>query len=65
MIEVICESPLTFQAIIIWRDELNEGQILLRDIIDLDASYSGPEVKNNKIAKAVNLARNRTWFTST
>ena len=44
------ESPLTFQAIIIWRDELNEGQILLRDIIDLDASYSGPEIKNNKIA---------------
>ena len=50
MIEGLCESPLTFQAIIIWRDELNEGQILLRDIIDLDASYSGPEVKNNKIA---------------
>ena len=50
MIEGLCESPLTFQAIIIWRDELNEGQILLRDIIDLDASYSGPEIKNNKIA---------------
>ena len=50
MIEGLCESPLTFQAIIIWRDELNEGQILLRDIIDLDASYSGPETKNNKIA---------------
>ena len=49
MIEGLCESPLTFQAIIIWRDELNEGQILLRDIIDLDASYSGPETKNNKI----------------
>ena len=49
MIEGLCESPLTFQAIIIWRDELNEGQILLRDIIDLDASYSGPEIKNNKI----------------
>ena len=48
MIEGLCESPLTFQAIIIWRDELNEGQILLRDIIDLDASYSGPEIKNNK-----------------
>ena len=50
MIEGLCESPLTFQAIIIWRDELNEGQILLRDIIDLDASYSGSEIKNNKIA---------------
>ena len=36
MIAGLCESPLTFQAIIIWRDELNEGKILLRDIIDLD-----------------------------
>jgi len=34
MIAGLCESPLTFQAIIIWRDELNEGKILLRDIID-------------------------------
>ncbi|MDO9125649.1 MAG: RNA polymerase sigma factor region1.1 domain-containing protein, partial [Parvibaculum sp.] len=33
MIAGLCESPLTFQAIIIWRDELNEGKILLRDII--------------------------------
>ncbi len=43
MIAGLCESPLTFQAIIIWRDELNEGGILLRDIIDLEASYAGPE----------------------
>jgi RNA polymerase primary sigma factor len=42
MIGGLCESPLTFQAIIIWRDELNEGRILLRDIIDLEATYSGP-----------------------
>ncbi|MEN3347313.1 MAG: polymerase primary sigma factor, partial [Bradyrhizobium sp.] len=35
MIAGLCESPLTFQAIIIWRDELNEGKIFLRDIIDL------------------------------
>ncbi len=42
MIGGLCESPLTFQAIIIWRDELNEGKILLRDIIDLEATYSGP-----------------------
>jgi len=42
MIAGLCESPLTFQAIIIWRDELNEGKILLRDIIDLEATYAGP-----------------------
>ena len=45
MIAGLCESPLTFQAIIIWRDELNEGKILLRDIIDLEATYEGPEAK--------------------
>ncbi|MFV0368727.1 MAG: RNA polymerase sigma factor RpoD [Hyphomicrobiaceae bacterium] len=45
MIAGLCESPLTFQAIIIWRDELNEGKILLRDIIDLEATYEGPDAK--------------------
>ncbi|MEE8632857.1 MAG: RNA polymerase sigma factor RpoD, partial [Methyloceanibacter sp.] len=45
MIAGLCESPLTFQAIIIWRDELNDGRILLRDIIDLDATYAGPDAK--------------------
>jgi RNA polymerase primary sigma factor len=45
MIQGLCESPLTFQAIIIWRDELNEGKILLRDIIDLEATYAGPDAK--------------------
>ena len=45
MIAGLCESPLTFQAVIIWRDELNQGKVLLRDIIDLDATYSGPDAK--------------------
>ena len=45
MIAGLCESPLTFQAIIIWRDELNEGKVFLRDIIDLDATYGGPDAK--------------------
>ncbi|HEY2227082.1 MAG TPA: RNA polymerase sigma factor RpoD [Xanthobacteraceae bacterium] len=45
MIAGLCESPLTFQAIIIWRDELNEGKILLRDIIDLEATYAGPDAR--------------------
>ncbi len=45
MIAGLCESPLTFQAIIIWRDELNEGKALLRDIIDLEATYAGPDAK--------------------
>jgi RNA polymerase primary sigma factor len=39
MIGGICESPLTIRAIIAWRDQLNLNKMLLRDIIDLDASY--------------------------
>ena len=49
MIAGLCECPLTFQAIIIWRDELAEGKILLRDIIDLEATYAGPDAKNAPI----------------
>ncbi len=45
MIAGLCESPLTFQAIIIWRDELNDGKVFLRDIIDLEATYAGPDAK--------------------
>ena len=45
MMRGLCESPLTFQAIIIWRDQLNDGDILLRDIIDLEATYSGPDAQ--------------------
>ena len=39
MIAGLCESPLTFQAITIWRDELLEEEIMLRDVIDLDATF--------------------------
>ncbi len=45
MIAGLCESPLTFQAIIIWREELNEGRTLLREIIDLETTFAGPEAK--------------------
>ncbi|MCW2272992.1 RNA polymerase sigma factor RpoD [Rhodoblastus acidophilus] len=45
MIAGLCESPLTFQAIIIWRDELVDSKVLLREIIDLEATYAGPEGK--------------------
>ena len=45
MIAGLCESPLTFQAIIIWRDELVENKVLLREIIDLEATYAGPDGK--------------------
>src|ERR1700677_2911339 len=44
MIGALCESPLTFEALTVWRDGLNEGKVLLRDIIDLEAMYgAGPD----------------------
>jgi RNA polymerase primary sigma factor len=47
MIGALCESPLTFEALTVWRDELNEGKVLLRDIIDLEAMYGGgPDAQN-------------------
>src|SRR5215831_18343967 len=53
MIAGLCESPLTFQAIIIWRDELNEGKVFPRDIIDLEATYAGPDAKGMPAAPAL------------
>ncbi|WP_166015681.1 MULTISPECIES: RNA polymerase sigma factor RpoD [Chelativorans] len=58
MIAGLCESPLTFQALIIWREELNDGKILLREIIDLEATYAGPEGKQAPvIARPEDVAR--------
>ncbi len=43
VLEALCESPLTMRAVIGWRDAIREGRVLLRDIIDLDATYEqGP-----------------------
>ncbi len=49
MIAGLCESPLTFQAVIIWRDELSEGKVFLRDIIDLEATYAGPDAQKMQV----------------
>ena len=62
MIKGLCESALTFEAIMVWREELEEGRILLRDIIDLDTTYnkaigniqvdrSGEAVRREKIER--------------
>lgn len=53
MISGLCESPLTFQAVIIWRDELNEGKVFLRDIIDLEATYAGPDAKQMQVPTVI------------
>ncbi|PQA85635.1 RNA polymerase sigma factor RpoD [Hyphococcus luteus] len=58
MIKALCESSLTFEAITVWRDELQEGRVLLRDIIDLDATYGGgpesrPDMTQPEVAERV------------
>ena len=58
MIAGLCESPLTFQAIIIWRDELNEAKILLREIIDLEATYACPDTKQTLIVERIDEEAN-------
>ena len=53
MIGGICESPLTMRAIVSWQDEIKKGSILLRDIIDLEASLgTGPAGANANAANA-------------
>jgi len=44
MIGGLCENPLTVRALMLWRDALNEGKMLLRDIIDLDATYASTAI---------------------
>src|SRR6185295_16977857 len=55
MIGGICESPLTVRALLLWRDALNENKMLLRDIIDLDATYGSAvlDEAEAEIAKAL------------
>ncbi|MBI1360218.1 MAG: RNA polymerase sigma factor RpoD, partial [Alphaproteobacteria bacterium] len=52
MIRGLCESPLTFEAIMVWRQELTDERVLLRDIIDLEATYAaahGGIVDNSQV----------------
>ncbi len=60
MILGLCESPLTFQAITIWRDELLSEDILLRDVIDLETTFGDQmgeeEGEGAPVAEAANVA---------
>ncbi|SMO47216.1 RNA polymerase primary sigma factor [Thalassovita litoralis] len=58
MIAGLCESPLTFQAITIWRDELLSEDILLRDVIDLEATFGNQMDGDDDDAPVVGEAAN-------
>jgi RNA polymerase primary sigma factor len=45
MLAGLCDSPLTFAALAIWRNELNEGKVYLRDIVELDTTHADPEAE--------------------
>ena len=51
MIGGLCESPLTFRAIIQWHDALKAGRMLLRDIVDLEATQGGPKEAGGEAAE--------------
>ena len=68
MIAGLCESPLTFQAITIWRDELLSEDILLRDVIDLEATFGtqmGEEEDSTPVVRAVGIETKPTESSST
>ncbi len=52
MIGALCESAMTLRAIAHWHDVLSEGKLLLRDVIDLDATYGGDEPDESMLAEA-------------
>src|SRR5438874_6116510 len=52
MIGGICDNPLTARALLLWRDALNENKMLLRDIIDLDATYGNAVLDEAEAAMA-------------
>src|ERR1044072_6802140 len=55
MIGGICESPMTIHALLMWRDAINEGRMLLRDVIDLEATQGGApgEAKSTEVAQPI------------
>ncbi|MGD1883845.1 MAG: RNA polymerase sigma factor RpoD [Paracoccaceae bacterium] len=53
MIAGLCESPLTFQAITIWRDELLSEEILLRDVIDLEATFGNQMGEDGEVDEPI------------
>lgn len=52
MIRGLCESALTFEAIMVWREELEGGRILLREVIDLEQTYGGQNAAAGEMAAA-------------
>ena len=55
MIGAICESPMTIRSIINWKDAIKDGTMLLRDIVDLEATYDMSDISDSKIDDTLQL----------
>ena len=55
MIGAICESPMTIRSIINWKESIKDGTMLLRDIVDLEATYDMSDVGDSKIDDTLKL----------
>jgi RNA polymerase primary sigma factor len=55
MIGAICESPMTIRSIINWKDSIKDGTMLLRDIVDLEATYDMSDIGENKLDDTLKL----------
>jgi len=55
MIGAICESPMTIRSIINWKDSIKEGTMLLRDIVDLEATYDMSDIGESKVDNTLQL----------
>ena len=60
MIGAICESPMTIRSIINWKDSIKEGTMLLRDIVDLEATYDMTDIDVSKIDETLNIIGDTT-----
>ena len=55
MIGAICESPMTIRSIINWKDAIKDGTMLLRDIVDLEATYDMSDISDTKLEDTLKL----------
>ncbi len=55
MIGAICESPMTIRSIINWKESIKDGTMLLRDIVDLEATYDMSDIADNKLDDTLKL----------
>ena len=60
MIGAICESPMTIRSIINWKDSIKDGTMLLRDIVDLEATYDMSDIEENKIEDTLKIIEGAT-----